>query len=384
MGLTFKKATKTQSKLRLSIAGPSGSGKTYSALRIATEMGGKIAFIDTERGSASKYSDVFDFDVIELEDFHPERYIEAIKAAESAGYDILIIDSTTHEWNGKGGILEIHEAEVARQRTKNSFTAWAAVTPLHNRFIDSILQSKCHVITTVRSKVDYLQDKDDRGKATVTKVGMASIQREGMDYEYDIMMEMNLEHIGNITKTRCAALDGRSWKKPGAEIAEILNAWLSDGAPAPVRIDDTIQKASDEEIALYDSMLNVWIGMGKPREEWIPYCKKHIYGKSVTKLKSILADWQTVAAKRAAENPVTTTAEAEEVSGCLPDDLLASIEREKNTLRLELVQENEIQEKVMKITSGEVLEDCTAEVLGDVLLYLQNWAEKLKPLTKTA
>jgi hypothetical protein len=248
MALTFKKATKKQSKLRLSIAGPSGSGKTYSALKIATEMGGKIAFIDTERGSAAKYSDLFEFDVIELDDFHPEKYIEAIKAAEKAGYDILIIDSTTHEWNGKNGILELHEAAVQRQRTKNSYTAWAEVTPLHNEFINAILQCRCHVIASVRSTVDYVQEKNDQGKTEVKKVGMKSQQREGMDYEYDIMMEMNIDHVGVITKTRCAALDGKIFKKPGAELAAILNEWLGSGEA--VREEETPVVAEARPVAV--------------------------------------------------------------------------------------------------------------------------------------
>src|SRR5262245_61108076 len=179
MAIQFHKATKKQSRLRLAIAGPAGSGKTFTALQVASEMGGKIAVIDTERGSASKYSDRFEFDVIELDDFHPDNYVEAIHAAERAGYDILIIDSTTHEWNGKNGILELHEAAIQRQRTKNSYTAWADVTPLHNKFIDAILQCKCHVIASVRSKVDYVQEKNERGQTEVKKVGMASIRREG-------------------------------------------------------------------------------------------------------------------------------------------------------------------------------------------------------------
>jgi len=203
-------------------------------------MGGKIAVIDTERGSAAKYSDQFEFDVLELDDFHPETYIAAIREAEKAGYDILIIDSTTHEWNGKNGILELHEAAVQRQRTKNSYTAWAEVTPLHNAFINAILQSKCHIIASVRSKTDYVQEKNDRGQTEIKKVGMASIQREGMDYEYDIMMEMNIDHVGVITKTRCAALDGKVFKKPGSELADILKEWLTSGAPA-------VEKPREEE-----------------------------------------------------------------------------------------------------------------------------------------
>lgn len=231
----FKKATKEQSKLRLSIAGPAGAGKTYTGLRLASLLGNKVAVIDTERGSASKYADIFEFDVIELDDFHPENYIAAIRAAEQAGYDTLFIDSTTHEWNGRNGILELHEAAVQRQSSKNSFTAWAKVTPLHQKFIDAILNCKCHVLASVRSKTEYVQDKDDRGRTEVRKVGMASVQREGMDYEYDVMLEMSVDHVGVITKTRCAALDGRVFTKPGEELADILKSWLSSGAPATAK-----------------------------------------------------------------------------------------------------------------------------------------------------
>ena len=227
----IKKAAKTQSRLRLSIAGPSGSGKTYTALRLASVLGEKIGLIDTERGSASKYADQFDFDVIELDDFHPQNFIGAIKAFEKAGHDIIIIDSTTHEWNGTNGILELHEAAVAKQRTKNSYTAWAEVTPLHTDFIDSILQSRCHIIASVRSKTEYVQEKNDRGQTEIRKVGMASIQRADMDYEYDVMLELDVQHNGVITKTRCAALDGKVFKRPGNELGEMLKHWLTDGVP---------------------------------------------------------------------------------------------------------------------------------------------------------
>src|SRR5262245_29279631 len=157
MAFKFQKATKKLARLRLSIAGPSGSGKTYTALKVATEMNlGKIAVIDTERGSASKYANKFNFDVLELTTFHPNSYIEAIQAAEKAGYNILIIDSTTHEWAGKGGCLELHDLAVKRQQTKNSYTAWADVSPLHQKFIDAIVGSSCHIIASVRSKTEYV------------------------------------------------------------------------------------------------------------------------------------------------------------------------------------------------------------------------------------
>jgi RecA/RadA recombinase len=253
----FKKATKQQSRLRLCISGPSGSGKTFTALKIATGIGGRIAVIDTERGSASKYADLFRFDVMELGDYHPNAYISAIREAESAGYDILIIDSTTHEWSGKSGILELQDAATRRMRNPNSYTAWADVTPLHNAFIDAILKCNAHVIATVRSKMDYVQDKDSSGKTQVRRVGMASVQRDGMDYEYDVVLEMNAEHVGIVAKTRCAALDERSWEKPGEELARMLSDWLSDGGAPPPQQPPEQAKPTQVSIAEATTFYNI-------------------------------------------------------------------------------------------------------------------------------
>ena len=130
----FTKATKQQLKLRLLIEGASGSGKTFSALQLAKGLGGKVAVIDTERGSASLYSDKFDFDVCELDYYSPEKYIEAIKYAQQ-DYDVIIIDSITHEWSGEGGILDIH------RQLGGQFNDWSKVTPKHNAFINAILAS---------------------------------------------------------------------------------------------------------------------------------------------------------------------------------------------------------------------------------------------------
>lgn len=307
MAIQFRKATKTQSRLRLSIAGPAGSGKTFTSLKLATEMGGKIAVIDTERGSASKYSDQFEFDVLELDDFHPERYVEAMEAAEKAGYEILIIDSTTHEWNGKNGILELHEAAIQRQRTKNSYTAWADVTPLHTRFIDAILGSRCHIIASVRSKTEYVQDKNDKGQTEVRKVGMASIQREGMDYEYDIQMEMSVDHVGVITKTRCAALDGKVFKKPGRELAETLKAWLSDGA---VPEEKPKPQPDARRAEILSEMKSIWDSQGKGEEAWATYLEKDLDPKNTDQLRRLLERWQDAVAAKAknAEQPEVETA----------------------------------------------------------------------------
>lgn len=301
MALTFKKATKKQSRLRLSIMGSSGAGKTYTSLNIAKHLGGKIAVIDTERGSASKYSDIFEFDVIELDNFHPDRYIEAIEAAEQAGYDVLIVDSITHEWNSKDGILELHEAAIRKQKTKNSFTAWADVTPLHTRFIEAIVRCRCHIITTMRSKVDYVQEQNERGQSGVRKVGMAPIQREGMDYEHDVVIDLDIDHVGVITKTRCSALDGKTYRKPGREIAETLVAWLSDGvepapekqpeakqsAPKPPTVDPAYEEARQQTIS---DLKVLYLDQGKSEVEWNLYEPK-LQAKSINELEQTLASW---------------------------------------------------------------------------------------------
>lgn len=241
--MSFQKATREESKLRLGLIGPSGSGKTYTALRVATFLGGRIAVIDTERKSASKYAPprgqaadpeggTFDFESCGLADFAPEKYVAAIKEAEHSGFDVLVIDSLSHAWMGKGGALEMHDLAVDRQKSKNTYTAWREVTPHHNALVDALLQSPCHVIVTMRAKTDYVQEEDERGKKSVRKIGMAPIQRDGLDYEFDITGDLDLDNKLVIGKTRCRALKGRVFAQPGAEFAGALKEWLAIGAPA--------------------------------------------------------------------------------------------------------------------------------------------------------
>jgi len=232
MAFTFKKAVKSQAKARIGLIGPSGSGKTYTALLIGRELGHRVAVIDTEHGSASKYADEFDFDTLQLDDFHPQNYIDGIKAAGSAGYDVVIIDSLSHAWAGSGGALELADRNAARY-SGNRFAAWRDITPLHNQLIEAMLSSPAHLIATMRSKMDYILTEDSKGKKVVRKVGMAPIQRDGMEYEFDIVGDMDIDHNLIISKTRCRALDGAVVNKPGADLAKTVKAWLSDGEPVP-------------------------------------------------------------------------------------------------------------------------------------------------------
>lgn len=227
----FKKAIKQEAKLRLAIAGPSGSGKTYTSLAIASHLGGKIAVVDTEHGSASKYADKFQFDVMELEPpFHPDRFVKAIYEAQNAGFSVIILDSLSHAWNGSGGLLEVVDQIAARSSSKNSFAAWKEGTPIYNKMIDGIIQSNIHIIATMRTKQDYVLEVDERGKQKPVKVGMNPIQRDGFEYEFDVVLTLDNDNRGIVTKSRCEKLSGGIFAKPGKEVAEILTEWLT-GAP---------------------------------------------------------------------------------------------------------------------------------------------------------
>lgn len=231
----FQRAVKFEARLRLAIAGPSGSGKTFTSLAIATALGGRIALVDTEHGSASKYADLFDFDVLNLDaPFHPDRFVEAIRAAQAAGYQVLILDSLSHAWSGPGGVLEIKE-QLAKRREYNDYTAWGPAGELQNRLVQAILRSDLHVIATMRSKTSYAMDEvieDGRKRTKVVKQGMAPIQRDGFEYEFDVFIDMDIDNNAIVTKTRCPALTGKVFPRPGADVAEILATWLK-GQPAP-------------------------------------------------------------------------------------------------------------------------------------------------------
>lgn len=231
MTFTFTEATKDEARLRLALCGPAGSGKTYSALAIATTLGQRVAVIDTEHGAASKYGSgrPFKFQRLNLTTFAPATYVEAIHAAEDAGFDVIIIDSLSHAWMGKDGALEmVDRAAKKGSGGGNTFGAWRDVTPQHNALVEAMIACKAHLIVTMRVKVDFEQIKDDRGKTTVRKVGLAPVQRDGLEYEFDVVLDINADHEGIVSKTRCSELTDKVFARPGAEVAKILKGWLSD------------------------------------------------------------------------------------------------------------------------------------------------------------
>ena len=256
----FTKAVRKKSKLRMGISGPSGSGKTMAALSIAKGLGGKIALIDTERGSASLYADPVRlgdgstwtppaFDTMEmLPPFTPEKFIAGIEDAEKAGYDILIIDSTTHEWNGSGGVLELVKQVAKAKFGGNDWSAWSELTPRHQKFIDAILNSNMHIIGTMRSKTETDQVTDDRGKKKVVKLGMKAEQRDGTDYEYTVVLDLVHDgHYATSSKDRTGLFGGDPEKVSEATGRKLLN-WLNSGAelkPEPPQKPSVTPPADD-------------------------------------------------------------------------------------------------------------------------------------------
>jgi AAA domain-containing protein len=234
--LDFRKAIKRGAKLRLAVCGPSGSGKTYTLLKLATELGGPVALVDTERGSASKYADIFDFDVIELGSYDPRNLITLIDTAASKGYQVLCIDSLSHFWIGKDGELDQVDRAARRMQTPNSFAAWKQVTPIHNALVDKIISAPLHVLVGLRSKTEWVLERDDKtGKTAPRKVGLAPVMRDGIEYEFDVCGEMDQENTLVITKSRCPKLTGGVFLQPGKELADVLKEWL--GGPPTDRSD---------------------------------------------------------------------------------------------------------------------------------------------------
>lgn len=227
--MQLKKAKRTDVKLRVGISGASGFGKTYSALLMGygmTEDWGKIAIVDTENGSANLYDHLGAYNILTLEPpFTPERYIEAIQTCENEKMEVIIVDSISHEWQGEGGCLQIHEKLGGR------FQDWAKVTPRHQGFIDAILKSKCHVITTVRSKIDYSMDVGSNGKTKVVKHGLKPITREGLDYEMTLFFELvNDNHLAMASKDRTGLFMNTPEFKIGKATGRKLKEWCESNA----------------------------------------------------------------------------------------------------------------------------------------------------------
>lgn len=254
--MKFEKAMRKKAKLRLALTGPSGSGKTYSALMICKSMGGKTAVIDTEKGSASLYSNEFDFDVLELDPpFSPERFIEAIGTAEAAGYDNLIIDSISHEWSGVGGCLDDLDTIAKTKFKGNTHAAWSALTPRHRKFLDAILRVNCHIVATMRSKTETAQQE---GSKKVVKLGMKTEQRDGVEYEFTTVLDINHEtHTATASKDRTGLFSNADYTVIDESVGKRLIDWLNDGR-TKAEIDLAHFVLAAESSSSFDALKSAW------------------------------------------------------------------------------------------------------------------------------
>ena len=284
MALTFKKAERKQVRIKVGLAGPAGSGKTMSSLLMAygivkaefpnlseAEIWGKIVVIDTENGSGSLYvgkqvgpTTIGEYNTIDLTPpFDPQIFIDAIHMAEQHGMDVIIIDSLSHAWAGAGGALDMQGK--AAERT-SSWAAWRTVTPLHNKLVDAMLQSPCHVIANMRAKMEY-QQTEENGKKAVKAIGMGVVMRDGIEYEFTVSFMLDYNHVASSTKDRTGMFDGKYFTID-ANTGKKMYEWLSSGAPvqderpnvptptpAPAaESDEQIQKAIDAVDALIKSV----------------------------------------------------------------------------------------------------------------------------------
>ena len=249
--MELRNAERRQAKIKLGLQGPSGSGKTYGALLIAyglTNDWSKIAVIDTENHSADLYAHLGSYKVLSLTaPFTPEKYITAIRVCEKAGIEVVVIDSISHEWESAGGILDIHN-----DMPGNSFTNWGKLTPRHNAFINSMLQSSCHIIATIRAKQDYVL-VEKNGKQVPEKVGLKGVTREGLDYEFTIVFVLDIKHNVSTSKDRTGLFVNHPEFKISPLIGNKILNWCLSGTDAKeIKTKITACTTVNELLNLYE------------------------------------------------------------------------------------------------------------------------------------
>lgn len=252
-GLDFEDAVRAAEKARIALTGPSGSGKTYTALSIGTGLlpeGGTLGVIDTERGSASKYAGLFTFKTMKLPSFEPQALIRALAVAAARGIDVVVIDSLTHFWSGRGGALaQVDQRTLAAGRKDKFTTGWKEVSPLLLDMLDAILSYPGHVITTMRVKTEWVLQENDRGKKEPMKVGMKLDQRDGIEYEFDLVGALDMEHVLKVDKSRYPTIEvGSVHESPDFAFGRVVADWLDDGEGNALGVMDYHRLATSPEM----------------------------------------------------------------------------------------------------------------------------------------
>ncbi len=330
MALELKRAQRSKAYLKLGISAPSGGGKTLGALLVAYGLmkekypnesdefrWNKIAVIDTENGSGELYAEsdipkvgmkIGAYNVVVLNPpFEADKYTQAVELCQEAGMEVCIIDSTTHLWSGKGGLLE-QQSNIAK-RTNNSYTAWRDITPQHNRFVDTMLQTPMHIIATMRAKQEYVLEKDSNGSTTVRKMGLEPEQRKGMEYEFTTFFEINAEHEAFGSKDRTSLFDQKTFVIDPS-IGQTLMRWLNGGSEKESVVVAVSRKAEKEE------------AVTKVKAEIIELCKT-LGGSKNEILMALLKEY-------APPNGNPNTMTDEEALSSLRADLLDMAESQQN------------------------------------------------------
>lgn len=229
----IEQAVRQGNKARVAIAGPAGSGKTFTALTLAVELadGGEVLVIDTERGSASLYADLFTFKTIRWEPPYDPRELGQEVTSAAGSFAVVVVDSLTHFWTGEGGTLAIVD-QASLKAQGNKFVGWNTGTPAQDAMVAAMLNAPCHVLATMRSKMEYVQEKDDKGKTQIRRVGMAPVQRDGLEYEFTVTADIDIDHRLSIGKTRCSALSDALFEPGDAgRMGKVLKEWLDGAQP---------------------------------------------------------------------------------------------------------------------------------------------------------
>ena len=235
-----RRAVKYDAKGRLALVGPAGGGKSYTGMTLATTLKGegRIYALDTEHGSLSKYADLFDFDVIELDSFTSDNFHAALEAAEAdPQYTVFFCDSYSHFWSGKDGALEY--VDTTNKRSRDQFSGWKEWRPQERRMIDAMIASRLHVVVTLRSKTEWVESTDDKGKKKRVKIGLKPVQTDGLEYEFDFVGYLDEGSTMTVEKSRCPDYDSsKSYRKPKRADFEPFATWLKGSqrpivAPAP-------------------------------------------------------------------------------------------------------------------------------------------------------
>lgn len=254
MSIEFTPATRSSSKARIALVGPSGSGKTYTSLALATRLADEVAVIDTERGRASLYVGVngWRFSTLNPQSFSPRSLTEALAVASSNGFGCVVVDSLSHYWMGVDGMLEQADR---RAKGGNSFSGWKEVRPDERRMLDALAAFPGHVIVTLRAKTEYVIEEDSRGKKVPRKVGLKPEQREGIEYEFDVVGDLDLDNTLTVSKSRIPALAHAVIPEPGPELADTIREWLEQGQDTP----DALQlRERALSLSTVDELKDLW------------------------------------------------------------------------------------------------------------------------------